>query len=439
MTSFKIVRRIIVSLGLTFCAAFGYGQVHRIETENKVIDDAFEKSQSILPIYKFVSDSIEPYSKFGIKRDTTKPWNKVKQMPIMKGCSDTGYTYIYFAGADNANSQGYVLTMVGNFRRSRRNVYFYIDRNNDFDFTNDGAPDSLPWQATTIELELENSRIPGATYGLKLTRFKYGENVRYKNLLTEHYRAHSGKKQFTNINYCYREQRYNCVIGHYKNGTDSFSIGIKDLNVNGVYNESCTDLLYVGQYHSQIVSDKLVNIVPTIQNNVFEWGGKKYRIKSIETTGKYIEIERDDNAVLSNKLEQGKSTPNFTYFNVFNKEHQLKEYKRSQVYLFFWDLDAISDEDTMYLNKLNKEFADDLKLITLNHGDKPKNVKIAFYYDKIAWPVGYSNSEIGGKYYIEDVPRGYYLGKRCKLKNDNISPKEMYELMRIQLAESLSN
>ncbi|MBT6234772.1 MAG: hypothetical protein HOI49_01610 [Bacteroidetes bacterium] len=424
-----IKKRIIASIPILMIGIFVNAQVIKIDTEKKVKDDFFEKSQSILPIYKYTGNQIEPYSKFGLEVDANKPWYTIKKLPELLGVKDTGYTYIYFAGADNAVSRGYLLTLVANYRRSRRTVYFYIDRNNDLDFTNDGAPDSITYKQNQFEITLENSTIPDATYAIKLSRFQYGQNVRYKNLLTEHYKAHSGKKEFTNINYCYREQRYNSVAAHYRSATDSFTIGIKDMNVNGVYNESCTDKLYVGAYKSQIVSDDLFDMVPTISNNAFEWGGKKYRIVSIETSGAYVEIEEDQNAVLSSKLEIGEKAPNFTYFNVFNKKHQLREYRKQEIFLFFWDKETLTSEDTLYLNKLNTEYPE-LKLVTLNHGDEPKQVKIIYYYDKVKYPMGYSNSDIAAQYFLEDVSRGYYLGKRRRLKNDNLSPKEMYELLQ---------
>lgn len=419
--------RIFSAFPIFLIGFFVSAQSVRLQSQSRVKDDFFEKSQSILPIYKYQSLSIEPYAKFGLEEDIIKSWYTIRELPDMSRCRDTGYTYIYFAGADNAESQGYLLAMVGNYARSRRTVYFFIDRNNDFDFTNDGAPDSITSAQNDFEIDLENSSVPGAKYAIKLTRFKYGENVRYKNLLTQHYKAHSGKKLFTDINYCYREQRYNCIIAHYNVGNDSFSIGVRDQNVNGVYNESCTDVLWVGQYKHIINSDDVFNMVPAMNKNAFEWNGKKYKINSIETTGAYIEIEEDKGAKLSNKLTLGKKAPNFSYVNVLNKKHQLKDNKKKQIFIFFWDLETISNEDTMYLNKLNNEYHKKLKIITLNHGDAPKQVKITFYYDKIQWPMGYSNANIARKYYVEGVTRGYYLDKRCVLRDDQISPKEMYE------------
>lgn len=420
-------KRILTFIPIFLIGLIIHAQTVKIPFEKRVKDEAFDKSQSILPIYKYSGKSIEPYSKFGLEMDDKLPWYTIKTLPDMTGMKDTGYTYIYFAGADNAESQGYLLTLVGNYKRSRRTIYFYVDKNNDFDFTNDGSPDSITWQQQNFDITLENSKIPGATYAIELSRFKYGQNVRYKKLLTEHYKSHSGSKEFTDINYCFREQRYNCIAAHYKSDTDSFTIGIKDMNVNGVYNEGCSDLVYVGAYRTQIVNDNLFNLKPTINENAFEWNNKKWRFVSIETTGAYIEITQDDKAVLSNKLEIGKKVSNFSYVNVIGKKHELKEYKKQEVFIFFWDKESISDEDTLYLKKLHKEYKDEVKIISLNHGDEPKQARIMFYYDKIPYTLGYSSTEIANQFYLEDVTQGYYLTKKCVLVDDEISPKELYD------------
>lgn len=425
-----IKKRILVGIPVILIGISVFGQTLKIDARKKVEDDAFQKSQSILPVYRYLGDSIEPYTKFGLEIDTTQPWFKIKKLPDMRNTVDTGYSYIYFSGADNKESQGYLLTLIGNFRRSRNDMYFYVDRNNDFDFTNDGPPDKLGFRDESFEITLFNRDVADASYSIKLTRFKYGENIPYKNLLAKHYKTHSGKKMFTDINFCFREQRYNCISADYKSETDSFTIGIKDMNVNGIYNESCTDLLFVGPYKSQITADKLFNLTPTLTKNAFEWNGKKYRFEAIESSGKFVVLKVDPNATLSNKLEIGKKVPKFEYFNILNQKHSVKEYAKKEVYLFFWDKESLTEEDTAYLDKLNAEYSNVLQIITLNHGDEPKQVRIMYYYDKITWPVGYSNEAIAENFFLEDVTRGYFLGKHRKLKNDRISPKQMYNLMQ---------
>ena len=422
-------KRELLIIPIILIGIFSFAQSIHLPMIKEVEDDFFTKSQSILPVYKYESNLIEPYSKFGLKSDPSQSFYSIVNLPEMKNCRDTGYTYIYFSGSDNDIRQGYILAFIGNYKRSRRTVYFYIDRNNDLDFSNDGLPDSLVTSQNDFKINLKNLNAKNANYSFKLTRFKYGENVRYKNLLTQHYKAHSGQKKFTKINYCFREQRYNSSISHFNNGKDSFTLGIKDVNVNGIYNDGCVDKLYVGAYNSQINSDKLFIIKPEIEENTFEWGRKSYRIMNIHSNGDYLEIIEDDRITQTQKLKIGRKTPKFSYLNIFNIEHNLKEYRKQKVYLFFWDKQSLSREDTIYLSLLNKDFNDKLKLITLNHGDKPKQVRIKFYYDQIKWPVGYSNSEIAEKYFLENVSIGYYLDKKHRLINDQISPKEMYELM----------
>ena len=422
-------KRELLIIPIILIGIFSFAQSIHLPMIKEVEDDFFTKSQSILPVYKYESNLIEPYSKFGLKSDPSQSFYSIVNLPEMKNCRDTGYTYIYFSGSDNDIRQGYILALIGNYKRSRRTVYFYIDRNNDLDFSNDGLPDSLVTSQNDFKINLKNLNAKNANYSFKLTRFKYGENVRYKNLLTQHYKAHSGQKKFTKINYCFREQRFNSSISHFNNGKDSFTLGIKDVNVNGIYNDGCVDKLYVGAYNSQINSDKLFIIKPEIEENTFEWGRKSYRIMNIHSNGDYLEIIEDDRITQTQKLKIGRKTPKFSYLNIFNIEHNLKEYRKQKVYLFFWDKQSLSREDTIYLSLLNKDFNDKLKLITLNHGDKPKQVRIKFYYDQIKWPVGYSNSEIAEKYFLENVSIGYYLDKKHRLINDQISPKEMYELM----------
>ncbi|MFY0643218.1 MAG: hypothetical protein JXR19_02000 [Bacteroidia bacterium] len=424
-----MIKKLLILLPFLVIGLLSYGQTILLETEHEVEDDQFKKSQSIVPIYKYQGLSIEPYTKFGVDMDEDQDWYRIKRLPAMGACRDTAYTYIYFAGADNDRSQAYILAMVGNYYRSRRTVYFWIDRNNDLDFTNDGPPDSLLYKDHNLVIRMSNKSDSSAKYAIKLSRLEYGENVRYKRLLNDHYKAHSGSKKFTSVNFCYREQRYNTVVANYNNGTDSFSLGLKDMNVNGFYDEAEIDKFYIGAYGSRVEADKTVELSKKKSENSFEWNGKKYVIEGISRNGKTIELSVVEGAELTQSLEMGKSTPDFEYFNIINHEHKLSEFKKSRIFLYFWDNSTLSPEDTTYLAKIHREFGDKIKVLSLNHGDEPKMVRMTFYYDKLSFPVGYSNASIAELYFLEDVPRGYYLDKKCVLVKDRISPKEMYDIL----------
>lgn len=416
---------IIIVIG-SFCFAQKKQNI-KIQLTERTEDDNFKKSMAIVPVYKFISTSIEPYTMFGVDPPKNQKNLEIKTMPDMTGMTDTAYSFIYFSGADNAENQGYLLAILGNYRRSLRTIYFYVDKNNNLNFTDDGPADSMIYHDREIVINLQNQIVPSATYQLKLSRLEYGENVAYKNLLTEHYKKHSGTKVFTEINYCFREQRYNSLAADYKINNDSFRIAIKDLNTNGIFNESCADKVFIGPYGKNISTEAMSFILPNVKYNVFEWNKKQYQLVNIAANGSEIEFAIIDDSPLTNVLKPNKKIPKFSFKNTKGKYEKIRSYKGKMVYVYFWDKTKLTAEDTLYLGKLFREKNEQISIVTLNHGDAPKSVYLIQYYDKIAWPMGFSTAEIGDKYFLEDTPRGYLADKKQRLIHDKISPKEVYE------------
>ena len=76
-----------------------------ISLSERMQDDKIARSLAILPVYTFQSTEIEPFTLFGIddEKKEEQPRLIIKKMPDMTGMRDTGYTYIYFSGANNRN------------------------------------------------------------------------------------------------------------------------------------------------------------------------------------------------------------------------------------------------------------------------------------------------------------------------------------------------
>jgi len=399
-------------------------------------DDKNKKSHAIVPVYKYVSTSIESFDMFGVNKKPEKRERlTIKQLPNMPNSVDTAYTYIYFSGANSDVNQGYLLTLIGNYRRSSRTVYFYIDRNNNFDFTDDGPADSLPYGKMSLEVSLKNLTNNEASHRIRLSRIRYGKNLAYKSLLTDHFKKNSGDKIFTNINYCYREQRLNTLAGEYVSETDSFRVAIKDMNVNGLFNESCKDRFYIGGLHEQIMTEDMLEIQPNFENTVFEWNRKQYKLVNIDPSGQYIDIEQVESPELQKKLKIGKSVGDFSFVNILNNREELKAYKKQEVYLYFWSLGTLDTTQAKYLKLLATEFEEDIQVIALNHGNHPRKVRAYEFYNDIVWKIGYSSVAIGRQFFIESVPTGYYLGKKCKLKQEHWSPEQMYNHLKSQATQ----
>lgn len=391
-------------------------------------DDKVKKTQAIIPIYKYVSLAIEPYSSFGVEADKNAKWLTIKKMPEMLDCIDTGYSFIYFSGANNEVNSGYLLAIIGNYARSRRTVKFFVDKNNNFDFTDDGMPYLMPFENDSIMVNLVNLKVPESNYSIKFTRIEFGKNLAYKDLLTQHYIKHSGKKIFTKMNNCYREQRYNLCANTYRSATDSFTIAVKDMNVNALYNDEGQDMIYIGPYKQPIITEDLFEYKTGRKKTTFEWNEKNFSVNAIDPLGKWIEIEELADKKTDKKLRVGCKVPKISFTTEMNIKYSLKQFKRKNIYLYFWNDDIPHlAEDTLYLRKLQNEFGSKIQVIGMNYGDEPKSMRFFQQYYNIPWIIGMSNREINKKFYVENLPKGYWVGKRRKLKGRNYTPKMMYE------------
>lgn len=423
------LRIALFSLFLAFGNLSFAQQSLTVNLNKRMTDDKIARSLAILPVYVFKSHEIEPFTLFGIDEEEKEKQEPlvIKQMPEMTGIRDTGYTYIYFSGANNDVNQGYCLTLIGNYRRSRQTVYFYVDRNNNLDFTDDGSPDSLTYQQDSLVIRLTNLANKQAQHHVKLTRLAIdGSSYSYRKLLGEHFKKHSGAKVFSHINYCYREQRLNTIGGKYVSESDSFVVALKDMNNDGIFNTSCMDKLYVGGIGEEIHTEEMSYIQPAGVDMFFEWNKKRYKITSIDPAGATISFVEEKNPELTKVLEIGKKIPKFSYINLENQKVENKKWKKKPTYVFFWSEEDITDKDTMYLRKLHEEFSDDLQVVALNHGDNHRAVRKYQYYERISWPIAFSSYQIGKLFYLESLTRGFLLGKRLKLRNDDITPEQVY-------------
>ena len=425
---FDLMRNIILTIALMISCLLSAQQPFRVNLNSKVEDDKLKKTQAIIPVYKFDGLNIEPYSNFGAELSKKTKWITIKKMPDMVGCIDTGYSFIYFSGADNQANSGYLLAIIGNYMRSRRTVHFFIDKNNNLDFTDDGSPYLMPFEKDSIIVNLQNISVPGSDYEVKLSRIEFGKNMAYKDLLNDHYQKHSGKKKFTKINNCYREQRYNLCSANLRNLNDSFTIGIKDMDMNALYNDYGQDAIYVGPYKQPIISEDLFEYKKGKNKTSFEWNEKRFYITAINPLGKWIEIKEAPNQKIYKKLKVRRKVPKISFVSEMNIKYSLKQFKRKHIYLYFWNDDLASlAEDTIYLRKLTYEFGNKIQVIGLNYGDEPKSMRFFQQYYHIPWIIGMSNREINQKFYVENLPKGFWVGKHRRLKGRNYTPKMMYE------------
>lgn len=401
-----------------------------IHLDHRVYDDQIRKSQAVLPVFHYEGDKIESYSKFGIAARNL-PTLQIRKLPKNFRTASTGYTFLYFSGADNNTNKGYLLMLIEHFNSSYKNRILHIDRNNNLDLTDDGPPIVFLKKDKEISIELENIYNSSAKHVVKLSKIEYSKNPRYYNLLQEHYEKHSGNKKFSKIYFGYQATRLNTLAGNYRLGNDSFTLALKDRNTDGLFNQNEYDAIYIGPYGKEVNTQDLQTLAKVPKNAKLAWNEKIYQVKKIDSNGRRVVLQFLPDMVGSNVLPLGKKIPKFKYTNFALEIQESKKFWRKNCYFFFWDKESLTAEDTTYLNKINNEFSE-IELITFNHGDDHKTVRLMQYFDKISWPIAYSNMEIAELLKFKEVPYGIYVGKRRKLKKNKLNPKSFYYFWKLR-------
>jgi len=402
-----------------------------INLDIRAEDETYKRTQAIIPLFRFTGQPFEDISNFGAEKKKD-PNYFTAILPDMTGIKDTFYAYIYSDAAKNKSLPGYFFAIIGNNRRNKKTTPIWIDSNNNLDLTDDGPPDTISSLMTHQDLTIINPENPNAKHVVRISRFSYREFIQYKYMLNEHYKSHSGTKQFAKANYSFREQRLNILAGDYINGADSFRIGIKDFNCNGLFNEKEMDVLMLSPYGKNTFLNETIEITKK-KNTIFEWRNKQYQITEIAEDGSYVKIKENVGVQLLYALNVGENLPKFKYCKAQNNPIKLKskKLKKKPVFVFFWNNRYPSfEKDTAFLRLLQEEFGDRVHILALNYGNTPTQIRRIRILNGLEWTIGFSTLEINELFYIKEVPRGFCTDSKQRLVNTSISPEELYNQLK---------
>jgi hypothetical protein len=432
-TILKSVAYSFVIMLASYTVAAQQNESIKVQLGLHAIDDAFRKSQTVVPVFNFNSPEIEGIEDFGIKtgkKHATQTFKPI--LPDMPNCRDTGYTYFYFGGAENSPSKGYVLGIIGNKRSKDSISYLWIDRNMNFDLNDDGPPLKFYNKADFyLDLHFSHPNQINAIHIIRISRFDVGKNAAYKKLVNEHFQKNSGNKQFAGLENSFREQRINLRSTDVIIGSDSFKIALKDNNANGIFNEIDQDEIIVDTYGKEEMQGFSFPI--TKKETAFERNGKRYLVQSIDPTGKYIQFKEQIDATLEKQLVRGKKLPNQTiqHANDSLKNTTLRKFRRKPVYILYFNLDTPpSKEEIEILRTIHTQFGKKINIILLNYGDSRAKVHGWKLRNGIQFTVGMTTQEQLNKYYVESLPYSFLTRKRLKLAEINITSQEILKQLQ---------
>ncbi len=408
--------------------------VHKVYLNTIVQDEKGKKMQAIVAVYKYTGPVFEDPSGIGVatKKEASKFTPK---LPNLQGISDTSYAYIYFGALQSRNDlKGYTLMVIGNNQRSyNKPALLWIDKNHNLDLSDDGAPDTFASNANEKDITLINPNNKNAKYTVNLSRFSFSYNSKYIGMLDDFYNENSGKKKFSGALYSFKEMRLNTIAGDYKFENDSFRIGLKDVNCNGLYNDEGIDQIIIGDYQTFVLPDNPINANLNSNKTWFERNGKRFYINFIEPLGAYVSIQEDKNAKTNSSLVLGKKLKKFKFLSTDKtaKKISLRKYKKKPLYIYVWRFDQASfTEDTSALRIIARDYAEQIQLLTLNYGETPAELKTFKQKNLINWLIGQSTKKINESLFLDQFPFGVLTGKRLKIKQVKISPADLLNLLK---------
>lgn len=393
-------------------------------------DERFDKLQVVVPFYMVQNDTIETMD---FENMTTS-----QKLRIIKpeGFKSYAYGYLFFTGIPNPSNNGFVTILMVDL--AERVPKLLIDRNNNYNFTDDGPAINIPMPFNRKEdviLQLARLDNPKAAIAIRLSRFDFSTKMAYKNMLNEYYETIDKDRKFAGIEYAFREQRYTSRQGIVRLADDSFRIALQDENSNGWYDEMELDRIITANYADTVfdTKDELRSMV--IPKNKSEWrfekNGKLFEIIQIDPTGHYLTMREVKDSLLANRLPIGKKAPNFTYIDWHGNKQKVKKLKKYNVYIYYTGPYAKNfTADTATLRTIATEFGDCVKVIGFIDVNKSYELKIFGGYSNLNWTAAYKNKYVTQDLKIRGIPSSLWLGKRRKVKQYNLTPQQFLEQLR---------
>ncbi len=426
------MKKLLIGLCMfsAFAAKAQTGKLLYIKLDEWAKNERFDKLQIITPFYLVQNDTIQTLD-FENMRES-------KKIRITKPEGHAGYAYgyLFFNGIPNAENPGQVNILMVDI--AERDPKLYIDRNNNYDFTDDGPAVHIPTpfhRKESVFIELARTDNPDAKIAIRLSRMDFSTKDSYKNLLNEYYEIYNNGRTFVGIEYCFREQRYQTRSGWVKMADDSFRIALQDENGNGLYNEAGTDKLITANYNDTIFEskDELRSMLlgATAEEKRFEKNGRLFEVIQIDAAGQYITLQEVSDSLQGARIPIGKKAPNCSFVDWEGKKYKLKHFKKQNVFIYYTGPAAKGfTQDTATLRLIAEEFKDCVKVVGFIDVNKSYELKIFGGYSNLNWIAAYKNKYVTRDLQIRGIPSGLWLGKRRKVKGYNITPQLLLEELR---------
>ncbi len=330
-------------------------------------------SSSVRPVYEILFRD-----KFYYKKKRYKI-----RLPDNK--SEYGIAFIYYTGFNDNIIPRAIPVLIEDFKSDKPR--FYLDTNNNLDFTDDGNPkryekDSLIRNGTSFRYvdftiwNKEQSKNPYKFYLLEMT------DTSSLNHLKNSVRTEK-KEKLAEVEYWLSEIRFNKVAGEFLINDESFQIIIEDSYCNSRYGETGEFITIKCLSGKNSTQDQWkIN-----QETLISLNHKNYSLKEIDPFGKSIILEEAD-CRSKTKFHRGDTIDNFHIKLINGEETYLKNYLYQDKYilLYFWGTWCAPCKQRLpLLKELYNKYNNRIEIIGLANDRKLSKVKNYIKKNEVEW------------------------------------------------------
>lgn len=349
----------------------------------------------------------------------------------------------------------HTLILVDNPMNMRyRATRIWVDLNHNFDLTDDGP---AQWYLP-MKLTLPRSNVGDRIYSQTLilldttqngmavgfNQFMPGELRSVQKMYDDAIALVCGRREYLSCNVSFRQHRKAVWFGGEKANNsiqnDTLYWAVKDVNLNGLYNDIGIDKVIVGNNRGEFSSSNAWDYRPGL---IVDWLGQAQLIEKVQQ-GKNgiweISHRKIKNVGIkgSRSLLIGEKLPKFKFCSIEGKyqpgklkenpvhRKSIRDFKGKYTYIVVWNADNPNYiNDSAELHNLSRNLPDSVRIVCLNHGGGGRYV---YQYNKryeTQFIQGFCSSEVAEKLKLQTMPQYFLIDPRQRLISINQRPNTL--------------
>ena len=325
-----------------------------------------------------------------------------------------------------------------------RKTRVWVDMNHNLDLTDDPIqyyiPSAVGFSTKLIPNEINLLRLDSLNFGvsLQLGYFQGNEFKSYQKLYADAVNLVKGNRSFLGVASSFRQRRLNVICGSSVVAGDTINWALKDVNLNGEYNDNGIDVVMVSENSGDFNSANAWTL--NKDEVVLDWLGQGWKIEPLKESNWGLKIIAISNKLVKNSrsLLIGDKIPNFK-FCVIEGEYRMGKLKENPVHrrkirkfkgkntlVVVWNADDMNfHKDSAALHALGRNLPENWQIIMLNHGGSGRYVY--GYNRRFETKViqGFCSPQVTELLKLQTMPQTFLLDENQRLIAINMSPFEI--------------